>query len=144
MLQAILHGAGDLRLEERPLDPNLIASGQVYIETEVTALSTGTDLGNFEGRSREVPDAPDYPRAVGYSNVGRVARVGKDIKQLQPGQRVFSMRPHLSAFIAQEAELLVPVPESVSSEQASLGYLIELGGRPGTKPVKVSRWWVWE
>src|SRR6266568_4348646 len=116
MLQAIMHGAGDLRLEERPLDPESIARDQVYVKTEVTALSTGTDLGNFEGRSREVPDAPDYPRAVGYSNVGQVMRVGKDVAHLQPGQRVFSMRPHLSAFIAQKDELLVPVPENVPSE----------------------------
>jgi len=127
MLQAIMYGAGDLRLEERPLDVDSLAPDQVYVETEVSALSTGTDLGNFEGRSREVPDAPDYPRGVGYSNVGRVLRAGKDVTQLQPGQRVFSMRPHLSAFIAQKDELLVPVPEGVSSEQASLGYLIELG-----------------
>jgi threonine dehydrogenase-like Zn-dependent dehydrogenase len=127
MLQAIMHGAGDLRLEERPLNPDSITADQVYVETEVTALSTGTDLGNFEGRSREVPDAPDYPRAVGYSNVGRVVRAGKDVTKLQIGQRVFSMRPHQSAFIAQQDELLVPVPENVTSEHASLGYLIELG-----------------
>jgi len=127
MLQAIMYGAGDLRLQERPLDPDSIAADQVYVETEVTALSTGTDLANFEGRSREVPDAPDYPRGVGYSNVGRVVRAGTDVTKLRIGQRVFSMQPHLSAFIAGQDELLVPVPENVTSEQASLAYLIQLG-----------------
>ena len=29
-----------------------------FVRTEFTALSTGTDLGNFEGRSTEVPGAP--------------------------------------------------------------------------------------
>jgi threonine dehydrogenase-like Zn-dependent dehydrogenase len=41
--------------------------------------------------------------------------------------RVFSAKPHQSAFIARESELLVPIPDGVSSEQASLTYLTELG-----------------
>ncbi|MBU0611605.1 MAG: hypothetical protein KKI08_27250, partial [Armatimonadetes bacterium] len=118
MRQAILYGAGDLRLEERPLSLTGLRDDQVAIRTEVTAFSTGTDLGNYEGRSTEVPGAPDYPRAVGYSNVGHIVA---DV------QRVFSMRPHLSAFIAEPGELLVPVPDGVSSEQASLAYLTQLG-----------------
>lgn len=118
MRQAILYGAGDLRLEECPLAHDGLREGQVYVETEVTALSTGTDLGNYEGRSTELPGAPDYPRAVGYSNVGRVVATG---------ERVFSLKPHLSAYVAEPSDMLVPVPEGVSSEQASLGYLAQLG-----------------
>ncbi|MEN6535923.1 MAG: zinc-binding alcohol dehydrogenase [Bryobacteraceae bacterium] len=127
MKQAVLYGAGDLRLEERPLDISTLATDQVYVETEVTALSTGTDLGNFEGRSTEVPGAPGYPRAVGYSNAGVVVKVGSAVTRLSPGQRVFSTRPHQSVFLARETELLVPVPEGVSSEEASLSYLAQLG-----------------
>lgn len=127
MRQAILYGAGDLRMEERPLDPGALTPGQVYVETEVTALSTGTDLGNYLGRSTEVPGAPDYPRGVGYSNVGVVRAVGSDVRGLAAGQRVFSMKPHLSAYIANSSELLVPVPDGVSPEQASLAYLTQLG-----------------
>lgn len=127
MKQAILHGAGDLRLEDRPLDPHPLAPDQVYVETEVTALSTGTDLGNYLGRSTEIPDAPDYPRGVGYSNVGVVRSVGSSVRSLCAGQRVFSMKPHQSAFIARATELLVPVPDKISPEQASLAYLAQLG-----------------
>jgi threonine dehydrogenase-like Zn-dependent dehydrogenase len=127
MKQAILYGAGDLRIEERPLDIDGLKDDQLYVETEVTALSTGTDLGNYLGRSTEIPGAPDYPRAVGYSNVGVVRRVGNSIRHLRPGQRVFSMKPHLAAFIAQPSDLLIPVPDGVSPEQASLAYLTQLG-----------------
>lgn len=127
MKQAILYGAGELRLEDRPLNPNDLHHDQVYVEVEVTALSTGTDLGNYLGRSTEVPGAPDYPRAVGYSNVGVVKRVGASVRHPRVGERVFSMRPHLSAFIAQQDELMVPVPDPVSPEGASLAYLAELG-----------------
>lgn len=126
MLQAILYGAGDLRLEERPLDYSALEPNQVYVETEVSALSTGTDLGNYMGRSTEVPGAPDYPRWVGYSNAGRIARVGGAVSTLHSGMRVFSPYPHQSAYIARDSELLVPIPGNVSSEQASLAYLTEL------------------
>lgn len=118
MKQAILYGAGDLRIEERPLDRTGISEGQTYVRTEVTAFSTGTDLANYEGRSTELPGAPDYPRPVGYSNVGRIDG---------DGQRVFSIKPHMSAFIAEPEDMLVPVPDGVGSEEASLGYLTQLG-----------------
>jgi threonine dehydrogenase-like Zn-dependent dehydrogenase len=127
MMQAILYGAGDLRMEERALDPSTLAADEVYVETEVTALSTGTDLGNYLGRSTDVPGAPDYPRGAGYSNVGVVRGTGTAVRTISPGTRVFSMKPHLSAFIAKEAELMVPVPDGVEPEQASLAYLTQLG-----------------
>lgn len=127
MKQAILYGARDLRLEERPLDAGVLEPDQVYVETEVTALSTGTDLGNYLGDSTYVPGAPDYPRPVGYSNVGRVARVGAAVRRFAPGQRVFSMKPHQSAFVAREGELLVGVPDEVPSGEAALAYLTHLG-----------------
>jgi threonine dehydrogenase-like Zn-dependent dehydrogenase len=127
MRQAILYGKDDLRLEEQTLDLRSLQSGMVYVETEVSALSTGTDLGNYLGNSTYVPGAPDYPRPVGYSNVGAIRRVGDGVKSLRPGLRVFSMKSHQSAFLAQQDELLIPVPEIVSSEEASLAYLTHLG-----------------
>jgi threonine dehydrogenase-like Zn-dependent dehydrogenase len=125
--KAVLHGAGDLRLEEELYDPEHLGAFEVFVETEVTGFSTGTDLGNYEGRSTELPGAPDYPRTVGYSNVGRVRFAGDRVASLRPGDRVFSMKPHCSAFVASESELLVPVPTNVDAEQASLSYLIHLG-----------------
>ena len=108
MKQAILYGAGDLRIEERPLDIDSLKDHQVYVETEVTALSTGTDLGNYLGKSTEIPGAPDYPRPVGYSNVGVIRRVGHSVRHLRPGQRVFSLKPHLSGYIAEASESAGP------------------------------------
>jgi len=127
MRQAILYGRGDLRLEERPLDAGTLPAGTVYVETEVSALSTGTDLGNYLGNSTYVPGAPDYPRPVGYSNVGVVRGVAEGLYKFRLGQRVFSTKPHQSAYLAHEDELLIPVPEGVSSEEASLSYLTHLG-----------------
>ncbi len=127
MKQAILYGAGDLRIEEVPLEADSLQPGQIYVETEVSAFSTGTDLGNYSGDATYVPGAPRYPRRVGYSNVGVIRRVGEGVVNFRPDMRVFSLRPHQSAYIAQQNELLVPVPASLSSEEASLAYLTHLG-----------------
>jgi len=127
MRQAILYGAGDLRLEEHPFPTGRLLADQALVQTEVTALSTGTDLGNYLGDSLHVPGAPPYPRTIGYSNVGIVQRTGPEFSGPKAGERVFSMRPHQSAFVAGSNELLVRIPDSVSSEQASLAYLTQLG-----------------
>lgn len=127
MKQAILYGAGDLRLEDRELDAETLQPDHIYVETEVSALSTGTDLANYLGDSTYVPGAPNYPRPVGYSNVGRVVRVGASVRKWQAGQRVFSTKPHLSAYVCHQDELLIEVPDAVSSDQASLAYLTHLG-----------------
>lgn len=124
--KAILYGAGDLRLESETLalPP---PERHLLIETEVSALSTGTDLGNYEGRSREVPTAPDYPRWVGYNNIGIVRQTGPGVTRWREGQRVFTPRPHQSAYVSHEDDLIVAVPDGVSPEAASLCYLTELG-----------------
>lgn len=127
LIEAILYGAEDLRLVPKPLNTDSLAETDVYVETEVTALSTGTDVANYAGRSTEVPGAPDYPRAVGYSNVGIIRKTGTKVSGLEKGQRVFSRKPHCSAYIASSADLFVKVPDNVSSQQASLTYLTQLG-----------------
>jgi threonine dehydrogenase-like Zn-dependent dehydrogenase len=104
-------------------------AGEVLVETVVSALSTGTDLGNYEGGSIYVPGAPDYPRWVGYSNVGRVIAAGAEVRGLAVGDVVFSTRPHLSAFIAPESSILASVPGDVSPDAGSLLYLTNLGLR---------------
>ncbi|MCC6586924.1 MAG: zinc-binding dehydrogenase [Bryobacterales bacterium] len=125
--KAILYGARDLRMEQESLSLDSLQPKQLYVQTEVSALSTGTDLGNYEGRSREVPTAPDYPRWVGYNNIGVVKAVGPEVTKFQVGQRVFAPSPHQSGYVAHEDDLLVPVPDGVSPETASLCYLTNLG-----------------
>jgi threonine dehydrogenase-like Zn-dependent dehydrogenase len=123
----MLYGAGDLRLEEELFDPSALGPSEVFVRTEVSGFSTGTDAGNYDGRSTEVPGAPDYPRAVGYNNVGVVETVGSAVRRYRPGDRVFSLRHHRSGYAAGEDDLLVPVPAAVDPAQASLAYLTHLG-----------------
>jgi threonine dehydrogenase-like Zn-dependent dehydrogenase len=125
--RAVLYGARDLRLETEDFSLDSLGEKQVFVETEVSALSTGTDLGNYEGRSREVPTAPDYPRWVGYSNIGVIRRCGTAVSRWKEGQRVFAPKPHQSHYAANEDELMVPVPDGVDPEVASFCYLTNLG-----------------
>jgi threonine dehydrogenase-like Zn-dependent dehydrogenase len=123
---ATLYGERDLRIEKELFEREL-ASNEILIRTEVSALSTGTDLGNYLGDSMYVPGAPQYPRWVGYSNVGVVAEIGPAVRSVRAGDRIFTAKPHRSAFLATEQDMMILVPESLSSEEASLAYLTNLG-----------------
>ena len=43
---AMLHGGGDLRLEEHDLDTTNLGPNEVWVKTKVTAVKSGTDNGN--------------------------------------------------------------------------------------------------
>ena len=126
MRRAVLHGPRDLRLEDFILDTKNLDGDEVWVETEVTALSTGTDRGNYEG-AEKVPGAPDYPRWVGYSNVGKVKGVAPGVTSFEIGDRVFAMQPHTSDYVAMECEGIVRIPATVSSESAAFTKLYHLG-----------------
>ena len=56
-----------------------------------------------------MPGAPDYPRWVGYNNVGIVRGVGSAVTRFRVGERVFSLQHHQSAYVARDSEMIVPV-----------------------------------
>jgi 2-desacetyl-2-hydroxyethyl bacteriochlorophyllide A dehydrogenase len=122
----VLHGPRDLRLEERDLDTKHLAPDDIWVETDYSSLSTGTDRGNYEGAER-VPGAPDYPRWVGYNNAGTVMGVGSAVEKFKVGDRVFTMKAHQSAYIIKQTENVMHIPDGVSSESASMTYLYHLG-----------------
>ena len=126
MKQAILHGPRDLRVEDIKLDTDHLEPDQLWVEVEVSALSTGTDRGNYEG-AEQVPGAPGYPRWVGYSNVGVVRTVGSAVQRFAPGDRVFSTTSHASDYIGRDGDLIAKVPDGVSSEDAAMAMLYFMG-----------------
>lgn len=126
MKRAVLHGPRDLRIEEFTHDTQNLEPDQIWVETEVTALSTGTDRGNYEG-AEQVPGAPDYPRWVGYSNVGKIKALGSKVSDFTIGDRVFAMQPHASDYVEQERQGIVKIPDNVPSECAAFAKLYHLG-----------------
>lgn len=123
---AILHGAGDLRIEEHPLDTGTLKPNDIWVETEITAFKIGTDRGNFEGE-KSLPGAPnEFPRTVGDSNVGIVRGVGSAVTRFKVGDRVTSRAPHQSEYIATDPGTFVRVPDDVHSEDAVYAHLYTL------------------
>ena len=124
---AMLHGPRDLRIEEHPLDTDNLKPHYIWVETEITAFKIGTDRGNYEGAER-VPDAPDYPRSVGDSNVGIVRGTGSEVTRFKVGDRVAARECHQSEYVADESRAIVKVPAGVASEDAVWAHLYTLSG----------------
>lgn len=93
---------------------------EVQVTAIVSTVSPGTEtavLCGLPGARRSFPYVP------GYSCAARVTRVGKGVKQFRVGQIVAGRIPHASDFSV-KTELLFPLPEGVSIDEASF---IELG-----------------
>jgi len=97
-------------VEEFEIDPAALRPGEALLRTEVSVMSTGTELANYSGLDPGV-DVPGswnaYPSRPGYGAVARVLRVGSGVRDLQPGQRVFSITPHASHAVVSPAQRAV-------------------------------------
>lgn len=104
---------------------------QVLVQTEVSAISGGTELLFYHGEApADLPvDAslpalggqpPRYPLRYGYACVGRVVAMGVAVRKASlRGRRVFAFQPHTSHFWADPADLQI-VPDEAPSEHAAL------------------------
>ena len=117
-----------IEIQDEPLGAP--AALEVLVETELSALSAGSELLAFRG---ELPPelAVDetlgalagatfrYPFHYGYASVGTVAATGDGVASDWIGRRVFAFQPHASAFVAPIGELAI-VPAGLPSERAAL------------------------
>ena len=104
------------------------ADDQVVVETQVSAISPGTETLLYRGQAptgipldETLPDlAGDftYPFKYGYAAVGRVVGRGADVAREWHDRLVFAFHPHESHFVTSPDEL-IPVPPGVSPEEAA-------------------------
>lgn len=79
-----------------------IKADEVLVATECTLISPGTErafllgLPNAQGR---------YPSRPGYSNIGKVVEVGKNVSGYTIGDRVATTQGHTSHFVASPSRL---------------------------------------
>lgn len=114
---------GQVEVRRSSLPP--LTQGQVLVETICSAISPGTEMLLYRGQfPKELSDTHDslssnlgYPMPYGYACVGRVTKIGKDMRRRWLGKLVFAFRPHASRFIASTDELL-PLPEAMTPEMA--------------------------
>jgi L-iditol 2-dehydrogenase len=83
-LTAVLHGINDMRLEQRPIP--VPKANQVLLRMEVVGIC-GSDV-HYLVSGRIGPFVVKGPMVIGHEASGTVLEVGKDVKNLKPGDRV--------------------------------------------------------
>lgn len=147
-------GTGETILEEVPLPS--VGRGKVLIKTRASLVSLGTEKmlvsfgkANLLQKARSQPEKVrqvldkartegwqptleavkrklDTPLPLGYSQAGVVVEVGAGVTAFKPGDRVASNGVH-AEYVVVPKNLVVPVPESVSFEEASFGVVGSIG-----------------
>ena len=109
-------GFGNIQLQEAPIPD--IGAREVLVRAEATLISRGSELFRRYIKEDEVPQ-----RIMGYSLAGTVERTGDAVGEYRVGQRVFVTAPHAQYAVGDADSTdarLVPLPEGVTSEQATL------------------------
>jgi threonine dehydrogenase-like Zn-dependent dehydrogenase len=81
MKGTVLYGPRDVRFEDRP-EPKIIEPTDAIIRMAATCVC-GSDLWPYRGI-----DLPDQPTPMGHEYCGVVEEVGKEVKNVKPGQFV--------------------------------------------------------
>src|SRR5512140_1063146 len=81
MKGTMLYGPGDVRFEERP-DPKIIEPTDAILRISAACVC-GSDLWPYRGIA-----PTDQPTTMGHEYVGIVEEVGRDVRQIRPGQFV--------------------------------------------------------
>src|SRR5262245_35090936 len=88
------------KVEVRTADLPAPAANQILVETEVSAVSPGTELAVYTGTHQWLrdPNLPDwkFPFRSGYSAAGTVVAVGSQVTICKPGDRVSYPGNHAS------------------------------------------------
>lgn len=126
-LSVVFVAPGQVEVVQEPLPTP--ASGELLIQTDVSAISAGTELLFLRGQvpaelsvDSTIPaldGAVRYPLRYGYACTGRVIAAGVESDAAWIGRRVFAFQPHTSHFTA-PATQLIPVPDGVTPAQAAL------------------------
>jgi L-iditol 2-dehydrogenase len=117
----VSHAPHELALEDYEL-PDRPPPGGILVEAAITAVSAGTEIANYQGRTTNRSE-PYYP---GYSFAGTVLAVGEGLERFVPGDRVCGPLPHASRVIETRPERLArltAIPDGVSFVDAAFTQL---------------------
>lgn len=102
------------------------AADELLVETEVSAISPGSELLMYRGEFPQEMAADStiaalaeplrYPMTYGYACVGCVVACGRDVAEWQ-GRRIFAFNPHQTHFLV-KATAVHLVPDGMAAETA--------------------------
>jgi 2-desacetyl-2-hydroxyethyl bacteriochlorophyllide A dehydrogenase len=120
----------DVREVDLP-DP---AANQILVETEVSAVSAGTELAVYTGTHQWLKDPKmtdwKFPFRPGYSAAGRVVAAGADVKGWKAGDRVSYPGNHAShelLTLGHERGKLWRMPDKLDYERAAFACISRYG-----------------
>jgi 2-desacetyl-2-hydroxyethyl bacteriochlorophyllide A dehydrogenase len=123
-----------LHVEVREVDLPPPAANQILVETEVSAVSPGTELAVYTGTHQWLkdPNLPDwkFPFRSGYSAAGKVVAVGREAPGWQPGDRVSYPGNHASAellTLGHERGRLWKLPAKLEAAKAAVACIARYG-----------------
>jgi L-iditol 2-dehydrogenase len=95
---------------------------QVLVETINSLISPGTETAWLNA----FPNTPmKFPQHPGYSNVGTISAIGKEVTKVLVGEKVFSSQPHATHVLCHESAVS-KIPGALSLEDATFTYLVEI------------------
>uniref|UniRef100_A0A915EDM0 Sorbitol dehydrogenase n=1 Tax=Ditylenchus dipsaci TaxID=166011 RepID=A0A915EDM0_9BILA len=124
-LSAVLYGAKDFRLEQRPI-PNP-KDDELLVRVHTVGLC-GTDL-HFWGHGAFGSRLVQEPVVIGHEVSGTVEKVGKKVTGFAVGDRVVWKRQSMQrpaaiwcicSLVAQPAEFCIKLPDNVSMEEGAM------------------------
>jgi 2-desacetyl-2-hydroxyethyl bacteriochlorophyllide A dehydrogenase len=121
-------------VEVREVDLPAPAANQILVETEVSAVSPGTELAVYTGTHQWLkdPNLPDwkFPFRSGYSAAGTVLAVGSEVTDWKAGDRVSYPGNHASAellTLGHERGRLWKLPVGLEADKAALACIARYG-----------------
>ncbi len=122
----ILEKPYTLLYKSESIDSKNLKSNQLLCETYYTAISPGTETSAYKGQ-KPLSSNVKYPRLLGYCNVSKVLKTGKDVKSSYLDKFVLTFSSHRSHFIVDEKDVICVLPENICLKMASCTYLFHLG-----------------
>lgn len=114
-----------LRVDLEEFDVPEAGPGQLLVRVNRSQISAGSELNGL----RMLDEAGHGERMLGYTLVGVVERVGPDVPDYRPGDRVLAFGEHASHFVADLNDRTSwrsypdRLPASVTDDQACFGTL---------------------
>jgi len=122
------------QVEVREVELPAPAANQILVQTEVSAVSPGTELAVYTGTHQWLkdPNLPDwkFPFRSGYSAAGTVLAVGSAVTGWKAGDRVSYPGNHASAellTLGHERGRLWKLPAGLDADKAALACIARYG-----------------